>query len=71
VDLRGLEEEKIGREIEASKSPGVYLTDAVNIDVSATAIRKAVREGRDAQWQELVALPVADYIRKYQLYGEA
>jgi len=40
----------------------------VKMDVSATMIRRAVREGSDANWLGLVAPPVADYIRKYGLY---
>ncbi len=47
------------------------MTDAVRMDVSATAIRQAVREGRDVEWLNLVQPAVADYIRKYGLYKEA
>ena len=48
----------------------IYLTDAVLMDVSATAIRRAAREGRDAEVRELVPPPVADFIGKYKLYTE-
>lgn len=71
VDLRGKEPEQAAPEISKSDGTKIYVTDAVNMDVSATAIRQAVNEGRDADWLKLVQPPVADYIRKYGLYKEA
>lgn len=71
VDLRECDEMKASSEIEADDGPRIYLTDAVNMNVSSTMIRDAIREGRDADWQELVTQPVAEYIRRYGLYGEA
>ena len=46
----------------------VFFTDAVMKDVSATSIRKAAAEGRVAELDQLVPEPVAEYIRKYELY---
>jgi nicotinic acid mononucleotide adenylyltransferase len=40
------------------------------MDVSATGIRRAVREGRDTEWLALVPPPVAEYIEKYMLYRD-
>jgi nicotinate-nucleotide adenylyltransferase len=71
VDLRGMESEQAAREVGTSEVKKIYVTDAVNMDVSATAIRQAVSEGRDADWLKQVQPPVADYIRKYGLYREA
>jgi len=71
VDLRGKEIGQAVLKIEEGDGPKIYVTDAVNMDVSATAIRQAVRGGRDAGWLEYVQLPVVDYIRKYRLYKEA
>jgi nicotinate-nucleotide adenylyltransferase len=73
VDVRGLTREQVGRALEEEEGRGtrIYLTDAANVDASATRIRAVV--GRGA-WDELVALvapPVAEYIRKYGLYREA
>ena len=68
VDLRGTQAEEITREVERSRGLKIYITDAVNVEVSSTEIRRAVREGRDNEWEKLVAPPVADYIRKYGLY---
>jgi nicotinate-nucleotide adenylyltransferase len=71
VDLRGREKEQAEQLIQSGDPVKVYVTDAVNMDVSATAIRQAVREGRDAEWLKQVPPQVADYIRKYGLYREA
>lgn len=71
VDLRGMDSEHAARELDNDDGAKIYVTDAVSIDVSATMIRQAVREGRDADWLELVTPPVADYIRKYELYRGA
>jgi len=70
VDLRGADAERMAREIGESDRAKIYITDAVNMDVSATAIRRAVREGLDTDWLRLVTTSVADYIRKYGLYRE-
>ncbi|HJU53911.1 MAG TPA: nicotinate-nucleotide adenylyltransferase [Pyrinomonadaceae bacterium] len=71
VDLRGSNEAGVQRSEDAGTGPKIYVTDAVQLDVSATAIRRAVREGRMGDWAKLVPPPVADYIRKYRLYEEA
>jgi nicotinate-nucleotide adenylyltransferase len=71
VDLRGANAERMALEIQESGLVKIYITDAVNMDVSATAIRRAVREGLDNDWLRLVTTSVADYIRKYGLYREA
>jgi nicotinate-nucleotide adenylyltransferase len=67
-DLRGADRELPTLGIDGNDDAKIYVTDAVKMDVSATMIRRAVREGRDADWLRLVAPPVADYIRKYELY---
>ena len=73
VDLRGRAGEGVGRAAVDSSEGGtkIFVTDAIQLDISATAIRRAVREGRDRRWEESVPAPVADYIRKYGLYREA
>ena len=70
VDLRGTREGSAAKEIDSGGAEKIYITDAVNMDVSAKSIRAAVREGREADWLPYVQPPVADYIRKYELYGE-
>lgn len=70
VDLRGggspFGEDLAG---ESSQSPHIFLTDYVEVDVSATGIREAVAEGRSIG--DLVPPPVASYIEKYKLYRKA
>ncbi len=69
VDVRGKDQAAL--EIEEGDGAKIYVTDAVNMDVSATAIRQAVRGEGDDGWVEDVQPLVADYIRKYRLYKEA
>jgi nicotinic acid mononucleotide adenylyltransferase len=71
IDLRGSNKVAVQKSEDAGGGPKIYVTDAVQLDVSATAIRRAVRERRDGDWAKLVPPPVADYIRKYRLYEEA
>ena len=71
VDLRGMSGEEIAKKIEISEALKIYITDAVKMDVSATVVRSAAREGREADWVESVSPSVAEYIRKYGLYKEA
>mgnify|MGYP001210811417 CR=1 FL=1 len=46
----------------------IFFTDAVNLDVSATKIRRKIREV-DASWRDDVPKEVANYIEKYQIYS--
>jgi nicotinate-nucleotide adenylyltransferase len=65
VDLRK-EEEKNPRS--AIRDPqSIYITDAVQLDVSATEIRRKIRENDDT-WRADVAEEVAKYVEKYQIY---
>ena len=50
------------------QAPRIFITDAVMMDVSATAVRGAVRAEDDEELERLVPSSVADYIRKYGLY---
>lgn len=45
----------------------IFVTDAVNLDVSATEIRRKIRDA-DASWRDDVPKEVANYIEKYQIY---
>lgn len=64
VDLRNGNQSK--SEIPNPKSQ-IYITDAVQIDVSATEIRRKIHE-KQTDWRELVPPEVAKYIEKYELY---
>lgn len=46
----------------------VFFTDAVMKDISATTIRRLAAAGRFNELARLVPEPVAEYIRKYELY---
>ena len=75
VDLRGAERERVAEELESGAGRKIYLTDAVELDVSATAIRRAVEHSRaegarGGELDALVAPAVANYIRKYELYRD-
>jgi len=75
VDLR-LESEKVGTgdrarlhfASNAHADRHIYITDAVETDISATSIRTKIREG-DESWRADVPAEVAKYIEKYQIYS--
>ena len=54
----------------AAKEKQIFFTDAVQMNISATDIRRAARQGELDQLKQLVPEPVADYIIKYELYRE-
>jgi nicotinate-nucleotide adenylyltransferase len=66
VDLRGATKINGASEPDSQK---VFVTDAVMLDVSATEIRRAANEDDKEKLNTLVPLEVAEYIRKYRLYG--
>ena len=70
VDLQGADEDRIKQEVKRSEGLKIYITDAVRMDVSATAIRKLLRENQEAEIATLVPPPVAEFIRKYRLYRD-
>ncbi len=78
-DLRGSFNAKTQRRKDAKKRENIEdqrskikdqinITDAVNIDISATEIRSKIREN-DPSWREDVPTEVANYIEKYQIYN--
>jgi len=69
LDLRGAKEPS--KFVSQSEGAKIFITDAVMFYVSATEIRRAVREEKLDQLNKLVPLPVAQYIKKYQLYKES
>ena len=48
----------------------IFFTDAVQLEISATEIRRAARQQEFQRLRELVPESVADYIVKYELYRE-
>ncbi|MFN2454020.1 MAG: nicotinate-nucleotide adenylyltransferase [Pyrinomonadaceae bacterium] len=70
IDVRSMNRVEIKKIVNESAGAKIYVTDAVLMNVSATAIRDAVHKGRSAEWLPFVAPPVAAYIRKYELYKD-
>lgn len=70
VDVRGENVSQIADRMRSSQGERVFITDAVMIDVSATGIRRAVRESAP-ELSSMVPPAVADYIRKYRLYEDS
>ena len=70
VDVRGASREAVEGKLEEAGGARIYLTDAANVKAAATRIRAVVRGGEWDELGALVAPPVAEYIRKYGLYGE-
>jgi nicotinate-nucleotide adenylyltransferase len=64
VDVRGRSEEAAS--LSERPSGKVFITDAVQMNISATDIRQAA--GQAKELGELVPLAVAEYIEKYGLY---
>jgi nicotinate-nucleotide adenylyltransferase len=53
---------------EQMKQPHAFITDAVMMDISASAIRATARAGESQKLREMVPDAVANYIEKYALY---
>ena len=66
VDVRG--QNKVEAPLMAPNRKKIFITDAVRLDISATAARQAARAGRFEELEKLVPREVAEYIRKYGLY---
>ena len=64
VDLRGQDSPY---PFPAQEGQHIYITDAVNMHISATEIRHAIRN-RLPNWPDELSDEVAKYIEKYQIY---
>ena len=62
IDLRS------GEESCALNEKGIFFTDVVKNEVSATNIRRLAREGRTEELARLLPGPVLEYIQKYGIY---
>lgn len=70
VDIRGMEQKDVHKLLEQEESePKIFVTDIVEMNVSASQIRQDVRDGKE-EWKENVPVSVIEYIEKYQLYKE-
>lgn len=72
VDLRQGADEKRRKDVNprsAIRSPqSIFITDTVNQNISATEIRKKIRND-DPTWRQDVPAEVAIHIEKYQIYS--
>jgi nicotinate-nucleotide adenylyltransferase len=68
-DLRGVNKERVSEIIRSQQGERIFITDAVMTEVSATNIRRAVRE--KSELTSLVPAAVANYIEKYGLYRDS
>jgi nicotinate-nucleotide adenylyltransferase len=73
VDMRGESDtESGGKRVHfangAASDRHIYLTDIVEVDISATNIRTKIRDGNE-NWRDDVPVEVAKYIEKYQIYS--
>jgi len=64
VDLRGA----VATASTSRRTTGIYFTDAVMKDVSATRIRRLASEGRTDELTDLLPPAVLEYIKKYGIY---
>lgn len=62
VDLRKNDERRT-----TNNEQIIFITDAVQLDISATEIRRKIREN-DEGWRADVSDEVAKYVEKYQIY---
>ena len=69
VDLRVAEDPKTMAQNVSGK--GIFVTDVVMKDISATEIRRAANEDRFADLANQVPQPVIEYIRKYRIYRDS
>ena len=68
VDLRNENQLRITNyELRETENQRIFITDAVNLDVSASEIRQKIR-GAETDWREKVSVAVANYIEKYEIY---
>jgi nicotinate-nucleotide adenylyltransferase len=69
VDLRG--SAQVPEVVEETARERIFITDVVMVDNSATEIRRALSADNWSQLTMLIPPPVADYVKKYQLYRES
>jgi nicotinate-nucleotide adenylyltransferase len=68
LDLRG--EREITAALREAGGKNIFFTDVVMQDISATEIRRVASKGRFDELISLVSEPVAEYIKKYELYRD-
>ncbi len=67
IDLRNDPQQANKGQMTNDEGQRIYITDAVQLDISATEIRQEIKEN-ETDWRKLVPVEVAKYIKKYDLY---
>ncbi len=67
IDLRNDTYQENKGQTTKDKGQRIYITDAVQLDISATEIRREIKEN-NPDWRKQVPVEVAKYIKKYDLY---
>jgi nicotinate-nucleotide adenylyltransferase len=67
IDIRKDKGRKPDNQRSNDKNRRIFITDAVNLDVSSTDIRREIYAGKN-NWDKLVPRAVAKHIEKYELY---
>lgn len=67
VDLRNRNQKTEVRN-QKNDDSRIYITDAVQIDVSSTDVRRKIREKQN-DWRELMPNEVAKHVEKYEIYS--
>ena len=68
ADLRGKDAIDARSVLDEQAAPHVFITDVVNVDVSATTVRSLARAGDVEELKTMMPGAVADYIGKHGLY---
>ena len=68
LDVRGKDAIDARSVLEENAAPHVFITDVVNVDVSATTVRSLARMGDVEGLKTMMPGAVADYIGKHRLY---
>ncbi len=67
IDLRKSRRLKIKDQISKTEDRRIFITDAVNLGVSSTEIRRKIHAS-ESVWDKLVPRAVANYVEKYEIY---
>ena len=72
IDVRSTQQQPgfVSKQVLEGGSGKIFITDAVMKDVAATSIRGLAAAGMFEELVQLVPEPVAEYIRKYELYRD-
>jgi nicotinate-nucleotide adenylyltransferase len=68
MDVRGFDRRSILRQLDHEAGPNIFISDVAFEDISATAIRKFVRDGERYELKTMVPPEVLDFVDKYELY---